>query len=189
MRPGRTGRQQRSLFGGNESPRTAMLRRLAAGALLVAALVSMAELQSAQAALKSGDRFPKIAVTDGQGKPVSLPDDFKGQVVLIHFWATWCPFCIKEIRALESLYGSYREKGFLPLSVNVGEDSQTISSFLKNEPISYRLLMDRNSEAARQAGVTGLPTTFICDRNGIVKFKIIGEINKSGLERLLATLL
>jgi peroxiredoxin len=156
--------------------------------VLVVTLFLPPGLPTADAALKIGDAFPKTAVADRQGKPVALPDDFKGKVVLIHFWATWCPFCIKEIRALESLYGSYREKGFLPLSVNVGEDSQTISSFLKNEPISYRVLMDRNSEAARQCGVTGLPTTFICDRNGVIKYKIIGEINKSGLERLLATL-
>ena len=156
--------------------------------VLVAALFLPPGLPTAAAALKIGDAFPKTAVSDRQGKPVVLPDDFTGKVVLIHYWATWCPFCIKEIRALESLYGSYREKGFLPLSVNVGEDSQTIASFLKNEPISYRVLMDRNSEAARQCGVTGLPTTFICDRNGVIKFKVIGEINKSGLERLLATL-
>jgi peroxiredoxin len=146
-------------------------------------------LLTASAALKTGDAFPRTAVSDRQGKPVALPDDFKGKVVLIHFWATWCPFCIKEIRALESIYGSYREKGLVPLSVNVGEDSQTIAAFLKSEPVSYPILMDPNSEAARQCGVTGLPTTFICDRNGVIKYKIIGEITKSGIERLLVTLL
>jgi peroxiredoxin len=145
-------------------------------------------LPSADAALKIGDAFPKTAVSDRQGKPVTLPDDFKGQVVLIHFWATWCPFCIKEIRALESIYGSYKEKGLVPFSVNVGEDNQTIAAFLKNETVTYPIFMDRNSEAARQCGVTGLPMTFICDRNGVIKFKILGEINKSGLERLLATM-
>ena len=143
---------------------------------------------SAEAALKIGDAFPQTVVSDRQGKPVTLPDDFRGQVVLIHFWATWCPFCIKELRALESLYGTYKEKGFAAFSVNVGEDDQTIAAFLKNETVTYPILMDRNSEAARQCGVTGLPMTFICDRNGVIKFKIIGEINKSGLERLLATL-
>lgn len=145
--------------------------------------------QTAEAALKTGDAFPRTVVSDRQGKPVALPDDFKGEVVLIHFWATWCPFCIKEIRALESLYGIYREKGLAPFSVNVGEDSQTIASFLKSEPVSYPVLMDPDSEAARKCGVTGLPTTFICDRNGVIKYKIIGEITKSGIERLLATLL
>lgn len=146
-------------------------------------------LPTADAALKIGDAFPKTAVSDRQGKPVALPDDFKGKVVLIHFWATWCPFCIKEIRAIETLYGAYREKGLVSISVNVGEDDPTIASFLKSETISYHILMDRNSEAARQCGVTGLPTTFICDREGVIKFKIIGEINKSGLERLLKTVL
>jgi peroxiredoxin len=145
-------------------------------------------LPTAEAALKSGDVFPRTSVSDRQGKPVALPDDFKGKVVLIHFWATWCPFCIKEIRALESIYGAYREKGLTPFSVNVGEDPSTIASFLKSETVTYPILMDRDSEAARRCGVTGLPTTFICDRNGVIKFKIIGEINKSGLERLLATL-
>jgi peroxiredoxin len=156
--------------------------------VLVVALSLAPGLPTAAAGLKSGDAFPKTAVSDRQGKPVALPDDFKGQVVLIHFWASWCPFCIKEIRALESIYGIYKEKGLMPFSVNVGEDNQTIAAFLKNETVSYPILMDRNSEAAKQCGVTGLPMTFICDRNGVIKFKIIGEINKSGLERLLASL-
>ena len=156
--------------------------------VLVVALFLPPGLPTAAAALKSGDAFPKTTVSDRQGKPVALPDDFKGKVVLIHFWATWCPFCIKEIRALESIYGAYREKGLMSISVNVGEDNQTIASFLKSETVTYLILMDRNSEAARQCGVTGLPTTFICDRSGVIKYKIIGEINKSGLERLLATL-
>jgi len=155
---------------------------------LAAALCLAPGLSSPAAALKSGDAFPKTAVTDREGKPVTLPEDFKGQVVLVHFWATWCPFCIKEIRALESIYGMYREKGLTALSVNVGEDNQTIAAFLKNETVSYPILMDRNSEAARKCGVTGLPMTFICDRNGVIKYKILGEINKSGLERLVATL-
>jgi peroxiredoxin len=146
-------------------------------------------LQTADAALKTGDAFPKTTVSDRLGKSVALPDDFKGQVVLIHFWATWCPFCIKEIRALESIYGIYREKGLVPFSVNVGEDNQTIASFLKKDTVTYPILMDPDSEAARQCGVTGLPTTFICDRNGVIKYKIIGEITKTGIERLLATLL
>jgi peroxiredoxin len=156
--------------------------------VLAATLFLPPGLPIAAAALKIGDTFPKIAVSDRQGKPVALPDDFRGKVALIHFWATWCPFCIKEIQALESIYGVYREKGLVPFSVNVGEDNQTIAAFLKNETATYPILMDRNSEAARQCGVTGLPTTFICDRNGVIKFKIIGEINKNGLERLLATM-
>jgi thiol-disulfide isomerase/thioredoxin len=100
--------------------------------VLVVALFLPPGLPTADAALKIGDAFPKTAVSDRQGKPVALPDDFKGKVVLIHFWATWCPFCIKEIRALESIYGLYREKGLVPFSVNVGEDNQTIAAFLKN---------------------------------------------------------
>jgi peroxiredoxin len=157
-------------------------------ATLAIALLLPPRVPTADAALRIGDAFPKTGVSDRQGNPVALPHDFKGKVVLIHFWATWCPFCIKEIRALESIYGNYREKDFVPFSVNVGEDNPTIAAFLKNETVTYPILMDRNSEAARQLGVTGLPMTFICDRNGVIKFKIIGEITKSGLERLLGSM-
>jgi peroxiredoxin len=156
--------------------------------VLAAALCVAPGLPSPAAALKSGDAFPSTVVSDRQGKPVTLPEDFKGQVVIVHFWATWCPFCIKEIRALESIHGTYRGKGLAALSVNVGEDNQTVAAFLKNETVSYPILMDRSSEAARKCGVTGLPMTFILDRNGVIKYKILGEINKSGLERLVATL-
>ena len=180
----------------NRKTRNPSWRRLSTGhfqrwfllPVLVVALFLPPGLPTADAALKIGDAFPNAVVSDRQGKPVALPDDFKGRVVLIHFWATWCPFCIKEIRALESIYGIYKDWGLVPCSVNVGEDNQTIAAFLKNETVTYPILMDRNSEAARQCGVTGLPTTFICDRNGVIKYKIIGEINKSGLERLLASM-
>jgi peroxiredoxin len=177
---------------GGMMKRSHSFARLCQGWLVLPVLASFLFLppllQTADAALKTGDAFPSIAVSDRQGKAVMLQDEFKGRVVIIHFWATWCPFCIKEIRALESIYGIYREKGLVPFSVNVGEDSQTIASFLKSEPVSYPILMDRNSEAARQCGVTGLPMTFICDRNGVIRYKIIGEITKTGIERLLATM-
>jgi peroxiredoxin len=168
--------------------KTSSKPRWLAAMVLAAILTLLPGLPCFAAALKSGDAFPRTAVSDRQGNPVTLPDDFKGKVVVIHFWASWCPFCIKEIRALESIYGAYKEKGLMPFSVNVGEDNQTIASFLKNDTVSYPILMDRNSEAARQCGVTGLPMTFICDRNGVIKYKIIGEINKSGLERLLGSM-
>jgi cytochrome c biogenesis protein CcmG, thiol:disulfide interchange protein DsbE len=174
---------------GHSGMLTGHLKRWLVLPVLTVSLILPPVPPAAGAALKSGDAFPKTALADRAGMPVTLPDDVKGKVVLIHFWATWCPFCIKEIRALETIYGMYRDKGLVPFSVNVGEDNQTVASFLKSETVSYPILMDRNSEAARQVGVTGLPTTFICGRDGVIRFKIIGEINKGGLERLLATLL
>jgi thiol-disulfide isomerase/thioredoxin len=126
---------------------------------------------------------------DLKGNLVSLPDGFKGKIVLIHFWASWCPYCIKEMVAIESLVLKFKGKGLAPFSINVGDRKVVAETYVAPLKISYSILLDPKSLTARKYGVTGIPTTFILDRQGILRFKIPGEIDQKGLDRLLAKLL
>jgi cytochrome c biogenesis protein CcmG/thiol:disulfide interchange protein DsbE len=138
------------------------------------------------AGMRAGDRPKTVTLADLAGAKVALPDAYAGKVVVVHFWATWCPYCIKEIDALEALFGQYRERGLVPVSVNVGESMAVAAEFVRTRTVTYPILLDTDSAAAKLYGVTGLPTTFVLDRAGAIAFKILGEINRDGLRRILS---
>jgi peroxiredoxin len=142
-----------------------------------------------QAAPRSGDILPKASVIDLKGANVTIPDAFKGKVAVVHFFATWCTYCPKEVTALGALYTKYRDKGLIACSVDVGESRNEVASFAQEQRVFYPLLLDPSSSAAKQYGVTGIPTTYILDRSGVIRFKILGEITLEGLDRIVRTLL
>jgi cytochrome c biogenesis protein CcmG, thiol:disulfide interchange protein DsbE len=146
-------------------------------------------LWPAEGALKIGDIPPRTDLLDLKGQKVSLPGDFKGQVGLLHFWASWCPYCRKEFMAIESLFQQYKNKGFRPYSINVGENTVAIEAYLVNLKVSYSIPLDADSSTARRYGITGIPTTLIVDRGGLIRHKILGEINQDGLHKLVSTLM
>lgn len=157
---------------------------LSAGLLAAAATLGVA--WPVAAGMRAGDRPKSVTLPDLAGAQVALPDAYVGKVVAVHFWATWCPYCIKEIVALEALFGQYRDRGFAPVSVNVGETKAVAAEFLRTRTVTYPVLLDADSTAAKLYGVTGIPTTFILDRVGVIAFKILGEINQEGLRRILS---
>ncbi len=139
----------------------------------------------AEAALKIGEGIPKASLRDLKGNSVVLPDDARKKILLVHFWASWCSFCEKEIADIAALYGNYKDRGMLPFSVNVGESQAVVQAYVNRLKVPYPILLDADSETARKYGVTGLPTTLLCDRSGIIRFKILGEMSRQGLKRLL----
>lgn len=109
------------------------------------------------------------------GHPVRFPDDYRDQVVAIRFWADWCPYCKNEMAALEPVYRQYHHQGLVILAVNVMQSPATARAFTDRLGISYDVLLDSQGDAMRRYGVMGLPMTFIVDRQGIVRARIIGE--------------
>jgi len=102
--------------------------------------------------------------------------NLKGKVVIVNFWATWCPPCRKEMPSLERLYSKVKDKGVEVLAVNVGEDADRVFSFLSNlnpEP-EFQALLDKDSKAFKRWKVRGLPTTFIVNKDGKIVYKAIG---------------
>lgn len=143
-----------------------------------------------QAGLQIGDMAPTINLTDFHGKAVKLPEDFKGKVVLVRFWAIDCGFCDKEkLPALEQFYQKYKDQSFLPVAVNVSRVMANDERFKRFEHLTYPMLIDEYGLAARQFGVIGLPATFVIDEEGILRAKMVGEAGLDEFEKLFTTVL
>jgi peroxiredoxin len=143
-------------------------------ALLISLLMLVA-CGDAPQHLKNGDPAPGFVLEKLQGDQSRFPEQFKGQVVALRFWADWCPFCESEMRQLEPVYRKYRDKGLTILAVNVRQDRETAAAFVGKLNISYDTLLDFEGEVARSYGVNGLPTTFIIDAEGVLRSRILGE--------------
>ena len=112
---------------------------------------------------------PAFTLQSVDGKAVSLAQ-YKGDVVMINFWASWCGPCRQEMPLLDSIYKQYKDMGFVLLGVNVEPDSHSANAWLKKTPVSYPVLYDPNSQVSQLYQVQAMPTTVIIDRRGIVRF-------------------
>ncbi len=121
-----------------------------------------------------GKEAPRLTLPDLNGKSTSIKS-FRGDVILLNFWATWCAPCKREMPALEKLYKRYKEKGFRVVAVSIDNDKAAIEGFLSKIPLSFIILHDKKIEAAKKFKVYAYPTTFLIDRNGIIREKFIGE--------------
>ena len=144
---------------------------------------------AAEGAVKAGDRPETVILEDLAGARVALPVAYVGKVVVVHFWASWCPSCLREIDALEALFGEGRGRDFVPVSVNVGETKAIVTESLRNRKTTYPILLDSDSKTARLYGVHGFPTTFVLKRDGSIGLKVLGEIDRDGLRRILSGML
>ena len=158
-------------------------------AALAGFLISGWPPNKAEAALRTGDIPLKITLYDLKGGHFLLPDAFKGQVALIHFWASWCPACRTEMALLESAYHRYGGKGLLPCSIDLGESKEAALRYIKDMKITYPVLLDPSSSTVKPFGISGVPTSFVLDRGNVVRFKILGEVNRDGLEKMIRTFL
>ena len=119
---------------------------------------------------------PDISVISLNSVPLTL-SELKGKVVLLNFWATWCPPCREEIPSMVKLNSSMVGKPFQMVAVSVDEGGQqAVDSFLKERGFNLPAYTNPDGKAARIYGVTGVPETFIIDRNGIVVKKVIGPL-------------
>jgi peroxiredoxin len=131
-------------------------------AALVVALPALAISSSAPA--------PDFTLASRAGKPVSLTQ-YKGQVVMINFWATWCGPCRQEMPHLEAIHKKYSKMGFTMLGVNVEPDSKAADAWLSKQgtPVSFPILFDTDSKVSKLYSVAGMPSTVIVDRKGKVR--------------------
>jgi thiol-disulfide isomerase/thioredoxin len=103
------------------------------------------------------------------GKPVALAD-LKGQVVMINFWATWCGPCRQEMPLLEQMHKKYKPMGFTLVGINVEEDSSGAEAWLKQTPVSFPILFDRENRVSKLYNVSGMPSSVLIDRKGNVRY-------------------
>jgi peroxiredoxin len=122
-----------------------------------------------------GGPAPEISLKDLQGHEVRL-SDFRGKVVLLNFWATWCKPCKEEMPAMQTSYDKLRDKGFVVLAVNELEDTDRVAEHIRTHGHTFEVVMDRNNNVANRYGVVGLPASFVIDPQGIVRERITGNL-------------
>jgi len=137
--------------------------------LALTALSAVATLTAAAAALQTGAAAPAFQLNSNTGKPLALAD-FRGQIVLLNFWASWCGPCRQEMPILEQLNRQYHGKGVTLLGINVEPDSAAAVSWLKATPVTFPILFDTDSKVSSLYEVAGMPNTVIIDRKGQVRY-------------------
>ncbi|MBA3010090.1 MAG: TlpA family protein disulfide reductase [Desulfobacula sp.] len=126
-----------------------------------------------QATVKVGDLAPDFSLVDLEGKTWVL-SELKGQVVFINFWATWCPPCMKELPSMQKLYTTLPGDKFKMLAV-LNNDKPVVANFVANQNgFTMPILDDSKQLIGARYAITGLPETFIVDKQGIVREKVIG---------------
>ncbi len=131
---------------------------------------------------------PDFSLASLAGDEISL-SDYKGQVILVNLWATWCPPCKAEMPTLNAFYEAHRDDGFVVLAVNSQEGAATVKDFIQTNGFTFPVLLDANGEVMGRYHVRALPTSFIIDRNGLIQHIQSGEISAQQLTRIVEPLL
>jgi peroxiredoxin len=153
----------------------------------VQASVDSSQFGKAMSELVADDQKRQQAdftLTDLEGKPWSLKS-LQGKVVLVNFWATWCPPCLKEMPDLESLYKQFQKQGLVILAIS-DEDASTVKPFIAGQRISYPVLLDPGRNVNALFHVMSIPQTFIYDRSGKLAAESIDRRTRQQFLGLLA---
>ena len=107
---------------------------------------------------------------------VSL-NQFRGQVVIVNFWATWCPPCDQELPSLMDMQNRMRERGVVVVGVSIDVDGDAYHRYLKQRNVNFVTVRDPEQKVAAMYGTSGWPESYIIDRQGVLRRKIVGPIN------------
>ena len=130
-------------------------------------------------AVSSGGMAENFTLKSAAGKNIRL-SEYRGQVVLINFWASWCGPCRQEMPHLDALQKKYEALGFAVFGINVEQDRAMAEKVLKDIPVSFLILFDETNSVSELYDVDAMPTTVLVDRNGEIRFVHRGY--KSGYE-------
>jgi cytochrome c biogenesis protein CcmG, thiol:disulfide interchange protein DsbE len=122
-----------------------------------------------------GSLAPDFTVQDSERK-VTL-SQFRGNVVVLNFWATWCPPCVEELPSLVSMQNRMRDKGVIVLAVSIDVDPDSYHRFLKERNVNLVTVRDPQQSSSTLYGTFGWPETYIIDRQGVVRRKLIGAVD------------
>ena len=123
--------------------------------------------------LKEKPAAPDFNLKDVDGNSYRF-SDLKGNVVIVNFWATWCPPCRAEMPSMQRAWEQLREEGVMMLAVDVGEDEDAIFEFTASYPVEFPILLDTESSVSESWKVRGLPTTFVVDQWGRKVYRAVG---------------
>ena len=117
---------------------------------------------------------PDFTLKDLNDMDVSR-SSFKGKVVLINFWGTFCIPCRKEMPSIETLYKIYKDKGFLVIAVSEDKDLKDVKDFVNKYGLTFTIVMDQDKRVAKQYKISALPVTFLVDKKGMISKKFFGD--------------
>jgi thiol-disulfide isomerase/thioredoxin len=115
----------------------------------------------------------EIRLKDLNGRQVSL-SDFKGKIVFLNFWTTWCYACRIEMPDMEKLHQKFKNENFTMVTINLQESASQVKQFFKDFKLTFTALLDSDGEVGAHFMITAIPTTFILDKEGIIIGKVMG---------------
>ena len=138
----------------------------------------------------AGGATPPLALEDVEGRPHRL-ETYRGKVVLVNFWATWCEPCRDEMPSIERLRRAMDGRPFAVLAVNLAEPASRIRAFLEKMPVGFTVLLDRDTAVAKAWKARILPATYIVGPDGRIRYAHLGELDWSqeSVRRAIAALL
>lgn len=150
-------------------------------AATVAGLLLGQGCTSAVAAPAVNSRAPDFTLTDLDGNQVRLRD-FRGQVVFLNFWATWCPPCRAEMPEIEAVYQQYRDQGVVVIGIDLRESPEVVRRFVEEGGYSWTFVIDTTGEVGLAYRINAIPASYFIDADGIIRAVHAGAMTRGGME-------
>jgi peroxiredoxin len=144
-------------------------------AFLLSLILSLAGCYGGTRPTRIGNPAPNFVVQDSERK-VAL-HDYKGKIVVLNFWATWCGPCVQEMPSLVELANRLKDKNVVVIGVSIDVDEAAYKSFLQRHGITFLTVRDPDQKSSSLYGTTGWPETFIIDQSGVLRRKFVGPVN------------
>lgn len=191
-------RQYKKKKNGTSQPQAIALGLMGAG-LLVLGVLAIFLLPKSGAANQPADQpssipvavnfdAPQLDLKNLQGKTVSL-EDYRGQVVLVNNWATWCPPCKAEMPTLQAFYEEHHQKNFTIVGIEAGEPTSDVAQFVREHGLTFPIWPDVGQKSILAFHNQNLPNSYVIDRTGKVRLAWTGAISRKVLEDYLTPLL
>jgi len=120
-----------------------------------------------------GGPAPQFQLDNLDGTKTQI-SDYRGKVVLLNFWATWCKPCKQEMPEIQAAYEAFKDEGFVVLAINFGEKQKKAEKLVKEMGLTFPILLDKDLKVAERHNVISLPVTFFIDPNGVIKERVFG---------------
>lgn len=131
---------------------------------------------------------PELSLQNINGETESLAN-YRGEVVLVNNWATWCPPCKAEMPTLSAYYTDHHAEGFTIIAIEAGDPLEPVAQFVQSYDLKFPIWLDPNSASLRAFGNGNLPNSYVIDRTGTVRYAWTGEIDRTMLEKYVTPLL
>jgi len=137
---------------------------------------------------KVGGQPPSFALADLEGNVHQL-SDYEGQALVINFWGTFCPPCVKEMPEFERQYEKWKDEGLTILAINLSEDTLTVNNFVRRFELNYPILRDMSRKTERKYGLRSYPTTFFVKPDGTIMEIKVGGMTEQEIDERISRLL